>query len=194
MDIFYSTSFFDQFHRHENGFASFDSLVHSEQLWMHHRKKISLNSLWGHLTKLRFQAAGETGGGSSRRTVKVQLGSRLGQQRKRFQNCLEWNNILTAIRKRQSQAKNHRKTKIPLPFPATDLQPSKTALHYHRKGWGHASLFGRTCAYMQNIAATIASTWNNCSSLTIWPHMNAKKLCWLVTIALLATLPGFWCS
>ncbi|MBR4518731.1 MAG: hypothetical protein IKO65_07010, partial [Victivallales bacterium] len=59
------------------------------------------------------------------------------------------------------------------------------------RGGGYASLFGHTCAYMQNIAATIASTWNNCSSLTIWPHMNAKSSAWLVTIVLMATCHVF---
>ena len=46
----------------------------------------------------------------------------------------------------KSQGKNHRKTKIPFPFPTIDLQLLKTALHYHRRGWGYTSLFGRACA------------------------------------------------
>jgi hypothetical protein len=47
--------------------------------------------------------------------------------------------------KLQSHGKNHRKTKIPFPFPARDLQSLKTALHYRRRGWGNTSLIGRAC-------------------------------------------------
>ena len=50
--------------------------------------------------------------------------------------------------KLQSHGKNHRKTKIPFPFPARDLQSLKTALHYHRRGWGYTSLYGRARAWV----------------------------------------------
>ena len=50
--------------------------------------------------------------------------------------------------KRKPQGKNHRKTKIPFPFPARDLQSLKTALHYQRRGWGYSSLYGRACAWI----------------------------------------------
>ena len=43
---------------------------------------------------------------------------------------------------------------------------TKTALHYCRRGWGHASLFGRACAQMQK-----------------------RRRCRLVKIALLTILP-----
>ena len=52
--------------------------------------------------------------------------------------------------KQQSQAKNHRKTKIPFPFLTTNLQPDEIALHYFRRGWGHTSLnLLRAGAYKQ---------------------------------------------
>ena len=62
---------------------------------------------------------------------------------------LDMNNLMpchSCPTERKSQGKNHRKTKIPFPFTASDLQPSKTALHYHRRGWGHTSLYGRAGA------------------------------------------------
>ena len=47
------------------------------------------------------------------------------------------------------QDKNDRKTKIPFPFPSSDLQLVETALHYHCRGWGYTSLFERAYAHIQ---------------------------------------------
>ena len=49
-------------------------------------------------------------------------------------------NFLLLGDKLQLPSQNHRKTKIPFPFPTTDLQPVGKALHYFRKGWGYTSL------------------------------------------------------
>ena len=74
----------------------------------------------------------------------------------RFAITLDKDNLMSchSYPKRKSQGKNHRKTKIPFPFPARDLQSLKTALHYHRRGWGHSSLYGRACVWIDKRGQT----------------------------------------
>ncbi|MBO4619108.1 MAG: hypothetical protein J5654_03275 [Victivallales bacterium] len=68
--------------------------------------------------------------------------------------------------KQQSQAKNHRKTKIPFPFPPLDLQLAEIALHYFQRGWGHTSLIGtrmRIPAKTQPMTGWLKSlSWQPC--------------------------------
>ena len=52
--------------------------------------------------------------------------------------------VVCRLTSRLVLGKNHRKTKIPIPFPTRDLQPVENALYYFHRGWGHTSLFGRT--------------------------------------------------